>query len=99
MEQGAQTGVDQEPSDVHLVQVGGKERSVNDVVSLLPRLRLAAAELEHGDLSRGDALVERALQVAIGSIESYPGSTALEPWLLKIMQEEHTKALEASSRD
>jgi DNA-directed RNA polymerase specialized sigma24 family protein len=71
---------------------------VNHVVRLLPRLRLAAAALEHGDLTRGDALVERTLQAALDAAHSFTGTTRLEAWLLKIMQEEHARALEASSR-
>ncbi|AEH90847.1 response regulator receiver protein [Mesorhizobium opportunistum WSM2075] len=56
----------------------------DDVLGLLPKLRLAA-RLLLGDVSASDRLVERTLERALDEVESKPTGQATADWLTGIM--------------
>lgn len=60
--------------------------SIEDVVSLLPTLRLAASRmLKSRDMDAIDHLVERTLLSAISDVERSPDNGSLMQWLYGIM--------------
>jgi hypothetical protein len=61
---------------------------VRDVLSLLPKLRAMAAELEGFNIEKGDELLEATLHAAIDRSAEGNAATDLEGWLVAIMSDQ-----------
>lgn len=64
------------------------QRTQNEMISILPRLRRFALGLTH-DGSAADDLVQSACEKAIRNIEQWQQGTRLDSWMFRILQTTH----------
>jgi DNA-directed RNA polymerase specialized sigma24 family protein len=57
------------------------------IQALIPELRLAARDLVNGSAIPPDALVQRALLVALRNWQQQPSGDGLKPWLLGVLRD------------
>ena len=73
-------------ADALFGKAGAPERDAEDVLSILPRLRLSA-RLMLNDAAAADRVVELALERSIAHLSSRPDDMALDLWLGQMLQE------------
>lgn len=69
---------------------GWREEPNNDIVSILPKLRLAARLLLEGG-EPGDRLVEMTLELAVSGAHLRDPEKSLETWLSELLEETHRR--------